>query len=151
MTSRFMKSLAVVMALGFAAIASSQSAEAGRGTRNFVLGTIAGVAGVAAIGSLSRHRYYDRDYGYYDAGYRYRRHRYGYGNRYRYRRHNYYYNDRYNSRPRYRTYYAPRRAHRGRYATWSPEWYRHCARKYRSFRRSDGTFQPYKGGRRLCR
>lgn len=34
---------------------------------------------------------------------------------------------------------------------WSDEWYDYCARKYRSFDPSDGTYQPYGGPRRLCR
>lgn len=34
---------------------------------------------------------------------------------------------------------------------WTPGWYDYCAIKYRSFRPSDGTFQPYHGPRRLCR
>lgn len=32
----------------------------------------------------------------------------------------------------------------------SPDWYAYCASKYRSFDPSDGTFQPYRGPRRLC-
>jgi len=145
------------MVLGIAAITSSQSAYAGKGTRNFVYGALAGVAGIGVLNSLyggpyyNRGSYYNRGYGYYNSGYRYRRHNYYYGNS------NYY------SRPYYRpyrtvyrrggypAYYAPRRVYRGRPAAWTPAWYRYCASKYRTFRRSDGTFQPYKGGRRLCR
>jgi len=52
MKNRFIKSLAVVMVLGFAAIVSTQNAYAGKGTRNFVYGAIAGVAGLAALNSL---------------------------------------------------------------------------------------------------
>ena len=150
MTNRFVKCLAVVMVLGFAAIASTQNAYAGKGTRNFVFGAIAGVAGLAAISSLSRGGYYNR--GYYNRGY--------YNTGYRYRRNNYYNNYSY-GRPQYRTYYRTnyqprykvrRHLHRsGRPAAWSKAWYRYCASKYRSFRRSDGTFQPYNGARRVCR
>ncbi len=159
MTNRFIKSLAVVMVLGFVAIVSTQNAYAGKGTRNFVYGALAGVAGLAAINSLSRGGYYNRGYynrGYYDRGY-YNSSYYNAG--YRYRR-NYYYNDYSYRRPYYRTYprthYRPRhqvQRHRynGRPVAWSKAWYRYCANKYRSFRRSDGTFQPYKGGRRVCR
>jgi len=141
------------MVLGLAAIASTQNAYAGKGTRNFVFGTIAGVAGLAAINSLSRGGYYNRGYyndGYYNAGYRYRR---GYRRGYRY---DGYYNRR-PSYPRYyRNYYRPRyqvRRHRHshRPVAWSKAWYRYCASKYRSFRRSDGTFKPYNGARRVCR
>ncbi len=149
MTNRFVKSLAVVMVLGFAAIASTQNAYAGKGTRNFVFGAIAGVAGVAALNSLSRGGYYNRGY-YYNSGYRYRRN-YRYYDNYNYRRpySRTYYRDYY--RPRHRAaYYAPHRAHRGRPVAWSPAWYRYCASKYRTFRRSDGTFKPFKGARRVC-
>ncbi len=149
MTNRFVKGLAVVMVLGFAAIASTQNAYAGKGTRNFVFGAIAGVAGLAAINSLSRGGYYDRGYynrGYYSTGYRYRR--------------SYYYDDYSYRRPYYRTYYRTsyrprykvrRHHHSRRPVAWSKAWYRYCASKYRSFRRSDGTFQPYNGPRRVCR
>jgi len=150
MKNRFIRTLAVVVALGIAAIATTQNAYAGKGTRNFVLGTIAGVAGLAVLDSLAYGHRYNRGYRTYDAGYRYRRHRrHNYYNNYSPRRHyRSYYRSNY---PKYRRYSAPRRVHRGRHAMWSPSWYRYCANRYRSFRRSDGTFQPYKGGRRLCR
>jgi hypothetical protein len=32
----------------------------------------------------------------------------------------------------------------------SDAWYEACARKYRSFRYSDGTYQPHNGPRRVC-
>jgi len=38
----------------------------------------------------------------------------------------------------------------GRPSPWTPEWYDYCAWKYRSFDPASGTFQPYRGGRRLC-
>ena len=58
-------------------------------------------------------------------------------------------------RPRvYRRYYRPRRVYRHR-RTYrrglSRAHYRDCARRYRSYRASDNTFQPYRGGRRQCR
>jgi len=157
MTNRLFKSLAVVLALGIAVIASTQSAYAGKKTRNFILGTIAGVAGIAALSSISRanrydrgDRYYNRRNRYYNSGYRYRRNNY-YNDRYSYRRPHYKPYKRSYYRPKHRNYYAPRRvSYRGRPAAWSPAWYRYCASKYRTFRRSDGTFQPYRGGRRLC-
>ncbi len=142
------------MVLGFAAIVSTQNAYAGKGTRNFVYGAIAGVAGLAALNSLSRGGYYNRGYynqGYYNSGY--------YNTGYRYRR-NYYSDDYYYRQPyyrsNYRTYYrsrhqARRQGYNRRPVAWSRAWYRYCANKYRSFRRSDGTFQPYNGGRRVCR
>ncbi len=36
-------------------------------------------------------------------------------------------------------------------APWTDEWYDYCSWKYRSFDPASGTFQPYRGGRRLCR
>lgn len=42
-----------------------------------------------------------------------------------------------------RAVYAP--------AEGSEAWYEACARKYRSFRYSDGTYQPNNGPRRVCR
>jgi hypothetical protein len=36
-------------------------------------------------------------------------------------------------------------------APWSADWYAYCASKYRSFDPQTGTYQPYQGGRRLCR
>lgn len=147
MRNRFIKSMAVVMALSFSAITFSQTAEAGKRGRAFGLGLGLGVAGLA-IGSALAHS----SRGYY-GGRAYYNDDYYYGSRSRYRR-------RYN-RPYYRThsrtyYYADeyvprRRAHRGRPRPWSSAWYRYCANKYRSFNASNGTFQPYKGGRRLCR
>lgn len=57
-----------------------------------------------------------------------------------------------NSGPRY---YEPRpRYYRERaygHAVRSPEWYRYCAQRYRSFDPRSGTFQPYHGPRQLCR
>jgi hypothetical protein len=50
-----------------------------------------------------------------------------------------------NSGPRY--YREPAYGH----AVRSPEWYRYCAARYRSFDPRSGTFQPYNGPRRLCR
>jgi hypothetical protein len=32
----------------------------------------------------------------------------------------------------------------------SPEWYSYCASKWKTFRVSDGTYQPTRGPRRLC-
>lgn len=46
--------------------------------------------------------------------------------------------------------YAPRPVYRYAPPPWSPEWYSYCARKYRSFDAGSGTFQPYRGPRRLC-
>ena len=65
--------------------------------------------------------------------------------------------------PRYRRYYRPR-YYRPRY--YRPRYYRrpvvvrrglsnahvaYCARRYRSYRVSDNSFQPYRGPRRQCR
>ena len=53
---------------------------------------------------------------------------------------------RYRHAPRYRRYYEPRpvyRAYGSRHHNW-------CSNRYRSYRTSDGTYQPYHGGRRRC-
>ena len=44
-------------------------------------------------------------------------------------------------------YVAPRRVYRPNF---SPAHHGWCSTKYRSYRSSDGTFQPYHGGRKLC-
>lgn len=41
--------------------------------------------------------------------------------------------------------------HGGSYKPYSPEWYRACARKYRSFNPDTGRYVTYGGERRLCR
>ncbi len=50
------------------------------------------------------------------------------------------------------SYRAPVQVYRGgRFEPWSPAWYADCDRRYRSFRPSDGTFQPYGNGpRQFC-
>jgi hypothetical protein len=57
-----------------------------------------------------------------------------------------------NSGPRY---YEPRPRYYRQpvygYGFRSPEWYRYCAARYRSFDPRSGTFQPYHGPRQLCR
>ena len=45
-------------------------------------------------------------------------------------------------------YYRPRRAYRRGF---SNAHYRYCYNRYRSYRASDNTFQPYRGPRRACR
>ena len=39
----------------------------------------------------------------------------------------------------------------GGYAPWTPEWYRYCSRKYRSFNPETGYFLAYSGKYRFCR
>ena len=46
-----------------------------------------------------------------------------------------------------RGYAEPRRVYRSRFTPAHHGW---CSNRYRSYRSSDGTFQPYSGGRRLC-
>lgn len=45
----------------------------------------------------------------------------------------------------------PRRVVRGAYAPWTPQWYAHCARKYRSFNPNTGYYLAYSGRYRFCR
>ena len=58
-------------------------------------------------------------------------------------------------RPRYygRRYYRPRRVIRRRAIRrrFSAAHYGYCSTRYRSYRASDNTFQPYRGRRRQCR
>ena len=63
------------------------------------------------------------------------------------------------SQPRYYApaprYYAPPRYYKPRYRaprySFSPAHHGWCSTRYRSYRASDGTFQPYRGPRKLCR
>lgn len=131
------------MALGIAAITFTQSAQAGRRHNNFAAGVAGFVLGSVISGAFAgpRRGYADPYYGDGDL-YRAPPRRY-------YRRHY--------ERPYYRTHYSRdrnvsrKRVYRGRPRVWSASWYRYCAKKYRSFNAANGTFQPYKGGRRLCR
>lgn len=49
--------------------------------------------------------------------------------------------------PVYRRYVEPRRIHRYRLSQAHVDW---CYARYRSYRASDNTFQPYNGPRRQC-
>ena len=92
--------------------------------------------------------YHDNNYGYYNGHRGYRHHRNGY------RRYNGYWfppaafalgaivggavinnNNNYGARPGYT----------------NPQHVRYCENRYRSYRRSDNTFQPYNGPRQECR
>lgn len=62
----------------------------------------------------------------------------------------YYYGDPYYAPRRVyrpRRYYAPRRVYRARRGSAHVNW---CYDRYRSYRASDNTFQPYHGSRRQC-
>lgn len=39
----------------------------------------------------------------------------------------------------------------GSFQPWSPEWYEHCSRKYRSFNAQTGTFRGYDGRDHFCK
>ncbi len=52
-------------------------------------------------------------------------------------------------RPLYRV--PPRRVRHHAPAPYTRAWYRYCHAKYRSFDARSGTYQPYRGHRRLCR
>lgn len=63
--------------------------------------------------------------------------------------------DYYEPRQQPRTYYrpAPQPVYaRGGYAMepWTPEWYRYCSDRYRSFKPRSGTFTGYDGVERFC-
>lgn len=48
-------------------------------------------------------------------------------------------------------YHHPVRAYGYRPAPWSPEWYRYCSARYRSFDPRSGYFLAYSGEYRFCR
>ncbi|EXL04390.1 BA14K family protein [Aquamicrobium defluvii] len=48
-----------------------------------------------------------------------------------------------------RTYYRDN-YYRATYEPWSPEWYRYCSDRYRSFDARTGTFLGYDGQRHFC-
>ncbi len=58
------------------------------------------------------------------------------------------------TQPRYyepAPHYVPAPVYYGRPAPWTPEWYRYCASKYRSFDPSTGYFRTYSGRAKFCR
>ena len=124
LTTNTLKGIAVVAALSIGALTFASPAEAGkRSRRNFAAGAILGL-GAAAIIAGSR------------------RHHYGYGYNYGYQP--YYY------APPPVAYYPPAPSYAYAPAPWSPAWYSYCSQRYRSFDPRSGTFQPYRGPRRLC-
>ena len=142
------KSVALSVAIAAATLAAPTSASAD--TEDVIAGAIVGIAGLVILDSIVNDRHHNRAY----AAPRYR--------------HSYeppvtvYEETTYYEEPEYvEEYYAPpprrreyrheRRVSYGAPRPWSKAWYRYCANKYRSFDPGDGTFQPYEGGRRLCR
>ncbi len=126
MQKSMLKRIALAASLSAAAMTLASPAEAGRRHHGgAVAAAIIGLGAIAIIANSRRHRHRSS---YYSYGYR-----------------PYYF-----APPPYVTYarspvysYAP--------APFSRAWYRYCARKYRSFDPRSGTFQPYRGPRRLCR
>ncbi|MTI19242.1 BA14K family protein [Rhodobacteraceae bacterium RKSG542] len=53
--------------------------------------------------------------------------------------------------PRYYAPPPPPPVYRGGLRPWSPEWYRYCSAKYRSFNPRTGTYTAYSGKTRFCR
>lgn len=161
MSVRFLKPLAVSGVIAMAALTAPTTANAGDAGK-IVAGAIIGLTAGAIIGGIahdSHHR------GYYEPRYRSRQYRRpvrayeepAYYNEPEYSDEEYgarahaYDNDGYDAPPPRRysgntrgvAYDAPR--------PWSKAWYRYCADKFRSFDARTGTYQPYEGGRRLCR
>jgi len=122
MPKNLLKGLALATALSIGAMTLASPAEAGRRHRGAAAAAIIGL-GAAAIIANSRH------HSYYHYGYGYRPYYYG---------------------PPPYVAYAPPPVYRYAPAPWSPAWYSYCSRKYRSFDPASGTFQPYRGPRRLC-
>lgn len=46
--------------------------------------------------------------------------------------------------------YVPAPVYYGRPAAWTPEWYRYCSSKYRSFNPDTGYFRTYSGRYQFC-
>ena len=124
MKKSIVKGIALAASLSAAAMTLASPAEAGRRHHGgAAAAVILGLGAAAIIANSHRHRYYNYSYGYRP----------------------YYY-----APPPY-VAYAPPPVYNYAPARWSPAWYRYCARKYRSFDPRSGTFQPYRGPRRLCR
>ncbi|MCY6379999.1 BA14K family protein [Hoeflea prorocentri] len=140
--SGLLKGLAIaVISAGLLAMAAPH-AEAGKKYRyghkggNFGAGLVTGLIIGGIVASGPRHGYY---YG--------PRHKRYYGKRYYYPKPYYgprHYRRTYGPAPYYRP--APRPRYYG-----SRAHVNYCFRKYRSYRISDNTFQPYHGPRRPCR
>lgn len=140
---------AAAVALGVAFSFSTGSAQAAPAPVNPVPFSIDAVSKVTPVHSLRRHHRHRLRHGGYRAGRYYRRPRasvgiqLNFGPRYGYR------DPYYRSRPVYRRapvyHSAPRiiRNYSARHHAW-------CDGRYRSYRASDGTFQPYHGPRRRC-
>lgn len=136
---------AAVMVVGLGLLAlTAVTAEAGkkryRGNGgNFAVGLATGLIVGGIIAGSQRRGYYCNG-GYCNGGY------YGqrgyYGPRY-YKRGN---PARYYGRP-VRRYYRPVPRYRG---VLTPAHYDYCFSRYRSYRASDNTFQPYHGPRKAC-
>lgn len=125
--SRLLTFVALVLVVTGASFAGTRTAEAGRA----FVGVGIGIGSGPFYGSYYRPGFYGRPF------YRPRYYRPRYY-RPRYYRPRYY-------RPRY---YRPRYSRR---VGLSRRHVAYCARKYRSYRVSDNTFQPYRGPRRACR
>lgn len=102
-----------------------------------------------------QHRWRDRDQRRYHRGERWRGHRaHRPDRRWQHRHHRRHYRAgpgihfHFGAPPVYRRYVEPRRAYRYRLSQAHYDW---CQARYRSYRASDNTFQPYNGPRRQCR
>jgi len=129
----------LALAVGLAAAATSTTPVQAKDGRNaaFAVGIAAGAIGLGALAAANRPRvhYYQGSPYYYNP------------------RTGYYYDEPvvYAAPPPPPVVYAPAPVYAGRPAPWTPDWYAYCASKYRSFDPGSGTFQPYRGPRRLCR
>ena len=123
MPKTIFKGIALAAALSAGAMTLASPAEAGRRNSGAVAGAIIGLGAAAIIANSHRNRSYYYSYGYQP----------------------YYY------APPPHVVYAPAPVYNYAPPPWSPAWYRYCSRKYLSFDPRSGTFQPYRGPRRLCR
>ncbi len=135
-----LRTIALAAAVSLGAMTLSQPAQAGRKTAAIIAGIAVGAIVASALAENHRHRHH-----HYDHGYRKRRYK------------SYYYAPPPPPPPPV-YYYKPVRPHYApppavyQYAPqpWTPEWYAYCSQRYRSFDPRSGTFQPYRGPRRLC-
>jgi len=148
---------AVILTIGVTA-ASISTANAGKRERRILAGAAIGIGAALLINHAERKaRKRRRAREYYRTYERpYRRHR----NDYRYRDHDRYYNEpevvydpprrHYRDAPRRVYHEAPRRRYRQARRISRNSHIGWCHNRYRSYRSSDNTFQPYHGRRTQC-
>ncbi len=137
---------AALLAVGVMSASVSQ-ADAGKRERRIIAGAAIGIAGAILLDNAARKsEKRRRARNYYHEPRRYRRHRRHYEPRRRY----YDRPARYYDEPRIVYEEAPRRRYRQARRSLGRNHVSWCYNRYRSYRTSDNTFQPFHGGRRQC-